>query len=53
MEWTILEGEIYAVHPMVRCKGFVRRLMIGIYATLARNTRWMTTALPGLPEYIP
>ncbi len=55
MEWTILPGEVYAVHPMVRCKGYVAPFtMIGdMYLVGAKKTEWMTTALPGLPEYIP
>jgi Xaa-Pro aminopeptidase len=55
MEWTILPGEIYAVHPMVRCKGYVAPFtMIGdMYLIGREQTTWMTTALPGLPEYIP
>lgn len=55
MEWTILTGEVYAVHPMIRGKGgkppFV---MIGdMYHIDKDETRWMTTTLPGLPEMIP
>lgn len=55
MEWTILTGEVYAVHPMIRGKGgkppFV---MIGdMYHIGKDETRWMTTTLPGLPEMIP
>jgi Xaa-Pro aminopeptidase len=55
MEWTILANEVYAVHPMVRCKGYVAPFtMIGdMYHIGQDNTRWMTTALPGLPEFIP
>jgi Xaa-Pro aminopeptidase len=55
MEWTILAGEIYAVHPMVRCKGYVAPFtMIGdMYLVGKDRTRWMSTTLPGLPEYIP
>jgi len=55
MEWTILPREIYAVHPMVRCKGYVAPFtMIGdMYFIGETQTRWMTTALPGLPEMIP
>jgi Xaa-Pro aminopeptidase len=55
MEWTILSGEVYAVHPMVRCKGYVAPFtMIGdMYHIDQDETRWMTTALPGLPEFIP
>jgi Xaa-Pro aminopeptidase len=54
MEWTILPNEVYAVHPMVRCQGYVAPFtMIGdMYFIGKDNTRWMTTALPGLPEYI-
>jgi Xaa-Pro aminopeptidase len=55
MEWTILQDEVYAVHPMVRCKGYVAPFtMIGdMYFIGKERTEWMTTALPGLPEYIP
>lgn len=55
MEWTILADEVYAVHPMIRGKGgkppFV---MIGDMFFIGKDrNRWMTTALPGLPEMIP
>ncbi len=55
MEWTILADEVYAVHPMIRAKGgkppFV---MIGDMFFIGKDeTRWMTRALPGLPEMIP
>ena len=55
MEWTILTDEVYAVHPMVRCKGGKAPFtMIGdMYFIGKDSTRWMTTALPGLPEMIP
>jgi Xaa-Pro aminopeptidase len=55
MEWTILRGEVYEVHPMVRCPGYVAPWsMIGdMYLVGKDRTTWMTTALPGLPEYIP
>jgi len=55
MEWTILPNEVYAVHPMVRCKGYVAPFtMIGdMYFIGENDTRWITTALPGLPEIIP
>ena len=55
MEWTILPNEVYAVHPMVRCKGYVAPFtMIGdMYLIGKDGTKWMTTALPGLPEKIP
>lgn len=55
MEWTILPGEVYAVHPMVRCKGYVAPFtMTGdMYLIGKDSTRWMTTTLPGLPEMIP
>jgi len=54
MEWTILTGETYEVHPMVRCKGYVAPwTMIGdMYLVGKDETTWMTTTLPGLPEYI-
>ena len=55
MAWTILPGEVYEVHPMIRNKGgkppFV---MIGDMFHIGQDaTRWMTTTLPGIPEYIP
>jgi Xaa-Pro aminopeptidase len=55
MEWTILTDEVYAVHPMLRCKGGKAPFtMIGDMYFIGRDaTRWMTTALPGLPEMIP
>jgi Xaa-Pro aminopeptidase len=55
MEWTILPNEVYAVHPMVRCKGGKAPFtMIGDMYFIGKDaTRWMTTALPGLPEMIP
>jgi Xaa-Pro aminopeptidase len=55
MEWTILANEVYAVHPMVRCPGYVAPFsMIGdMYFIGKDRTTWMTTTLPGLPEYIP
>jgi Xaa-Pro aminopeptidase len=55
MEWTILPNEVYAVHPMVRCKGYVAPFtMIGdMYLIGPDKTAWMTTTLPGLPEIIP
>jgi Xaa-Pro aminopeptidase len=55
MEWTILQDEVYAIHPMVRCKDYVAPFtMIGdMYFIGKERTEWMTTALPGLPEYIP
>ena len=55
MEWTILANEVYAVHPMVRCPGYVAPFsMIGdMYFIGEERTTWMTTTLPGLPEYIP
>jgi Xaa-Pro aminopeptidase len=55
MEWTILCGEVYVVHPMVRCKGYVAPFtMIGdMYLIQKDSAKWMTTTLPGLPEMIP
>lgn len=55
MEWTILTDEVYAVHPMVRCQGGQAPFtMIGDMYFIGKDaTRWMTTALPGLPEMIP
>jgi Xaa-Pro aminopeptidase len=55
IEWTILTGEVYVVHPMVRCKGYVAPFtMLGdMYLVGEDNTSRLTTTLPGLPEYIP
>jgi Xaa-Pro dipeptidase len=55
MEWTILPNEVYAVHPMVRCKGYKAPFsMVGdMYLIGKDSTKWMTTTLPGLPEMIP
>ena len=55
MEWTILQGETYAIHPMVRCKGYVAPFtMIGdMYYIGPDKTEIMTKTLPGLPEMIP
>ncbi len=55
MEWTILPNEVYEVHPMVRTKGGKPAFtMIGdMYLIGKDSTKWMTTALPGLPEMIP
>jgi Xaa-Pro aminopeptidase len=55
MEWTILPNEVYEVHPMVRCLGYVAPFsMVGdMYFIGEERTTWMTTALPGLPEMIP
>jgi Xaa-Pro aminopeptidase len=55
MEWTILPGEVYVVHPMVRGIGYVPPFtMVGdMYLIGEDGTRWMTTALPSLPEIIP
>jgi Xaa-Pro dipeptidase len=55
MAWTIQAGEIYAVHPMVRCQDYKAPFtMIGdMYYIGEAGTEWMTTALPGLPEIIP
>lgn len=55
MEWTILPNEVYAIHPMVRCKGYVAPFtMIGdMYLIGTDGTKLMTTTLPGLPEIIP
>jgi Xaa-Pro aminopeptidase len=54
-EWTIQTNEVYAVHPMVRCKGYKAPFsMIGdMYLIGKDSTKWMTTKLPGLPEMIP
>jgi Xaa-Pro aminopeptidase len=53
--WTIQDREVYAVHPMVRCKGYVAPFsMIGdMYLVGKDQTKWITTTLPGLPEMIP
>jgi Xaa-Pro aminopeptidase len=55
MEWTILPGEVYAVHPMVRCKGYKAPWsMVGdMYLISKDKTTWMTTAMPELPVMIP
>jgi len=55
MEWTILPGEVYAVHPMVRCKGYKAPFsMVGdMYLIGKERTTWMTTAMPELPVMIP
>lgn len=55
MEWTILAGEVYVVHPMVRMKGGTAPFsMVGDMFHIGKDeTTWMTTALPGLPEIIP
>jgi Xaa-Pro aminopeptidase len=55
MEWTILPGEVYAVHPMIRNKGGKPPFaMIGdMFHIGEKETRWMTTALPGIPEILP
>lgn len=55
MEWTIQQDETYAIHPMVRCKGYVAPFtMIGDMYYIGRGeTEIMTTTLPGLPEMIP
>jgi Xaa-Pro aminopeptidase len=55
MEWTILPGEVYAVHPMVRCKGYKAPFsMVGdMYLVGKDKTTWMTTAMPDLPVMIP
>jgi Xaa-Pro aminopeptidase len=55
MEWTILPGEVYAVHPMVRCKGYKAPYsMVGdMYFIGKDRTSWMTTAMPELPVMIP
>jgi Xaa-Pro aminopeptidase len=55
MEWTVLPGEVYAVHPMVRCKGYKAPWsMVGdMYLVGKDKTTWMTTAMPELPVMIP
>ena len=55
MAWTILPNEVYAVHPMIRAKdGKPPFVMIGdMFHIGEERTEWMTTALPGLPEFIP
>ncbi len=55
MAWTILPGEVYAVHPMVRCKGYKAPFtMVGdMYLIGRERTTWMTTAMPELPVMIP
>ena len=55
MEWTILAGEVYEIHPMIRSKGGKPPFaMIGdMFHIGEKETRWMTTALPGIPEILP
>jgi Xaa-Pro aminopeptidase len=55
MEWTILSGEVYAVHPMIRNKGGKPPFaMTGdMFLVGEKETRWLTTALPGIPEILP
>jgi Xaa-Pro aminopeptidase len=55
MEWTVQAREVYAVHPMARCPGYVAPWsMIGDMFFVGENgTQWMTQALPDLPEMIP
>ncbi len=55
MEWTILPGEVYAVHPMVRCKGYTApySLVGDMYLIGKDRTTWMTTTMPELPVMIP
>ncbi len=55
MEWTVLPGEVYGVHPMVRCKGYKAPWsMVGdMYLVGKDKTTWMTTAMPELPVMIP
>ncbi len=55
IEWTILEREVYEIHPMIRPKGGAPPfVMIGdMYFIGKDSTKLMTTALPGLPEMIP
>lgn len=55
MEWTILEGEVYVVHPMVRMKGGKAPFtMVGDMFHIGKDANtWMTTKYPGLPEMIP
>jgi Xaa-Pro aminopeptidase len=55
MEWTIQAGEVYGVHPMVRCKGYKAPWsMVGdMYLIGKDKTTWMTTAMPELPVMIP
>jgi Xaa-Pro aminopeptidase len=55
MEWTILPGEVYAVHPMIRSKGDKPPFaMIGdMFHIGEKETSWMTTALQSIPEILP
>jgi Xaa-Pro aminopeptidase len=55
MDWTILPGEVYEVHPMIRNKGDKPPFaMTGdMFLIGEKETRWMTTALPGIPEVLP
>lgn len=55
MEWTILPGEVYAIHPMIRSKGEKPPFaMTGdMFLVGEKETTWMTTALPGIPVILP
>jgi Xaa-Pro aminopeptidase len=55
IDWTILENEVYAVHPMIRNKGGKPPLvMTGDMFHIGRNeTRRMTRTLSELPVMIP
>jgi hypothetical protein len=46
---------VYAVHPMVRCKGYKAPFtMVGdMYLIGKDRTTWLTTAMPELPVMIP
>jgi Xaa-Pro aminopeptidase len=55
MAWTILENEVYVVHPMIRGKGGKPPFaMTGDMFVIGKDrTTWMTTALPELPVILP
>jgi Xaa-Pro aminopeptidase len=55
MAWTVQAGEVYGVHPMVRCKGYKAPWsMVGdMYHIGKDKTTWLTTAMPELPVMIP
>jgi hypothetical protein len=54
MESTILANEIYAIHPSVKCKGYVAPFtMIGdMYFVGNEGIKRMSIALSGVPEMI-
>jgi Xaa-Pro aminopeptidase len=55
MDWTILENEVYAVHPMIRNKSARPPLiLVGDMFHIGKDeTRWLTRTMPDLPVLIP